>query len=235
MTKVLIAIQARSTSTRLPGKALAVLHKRPVLSWVINACQDSVNYIQRKKRGSIVGDVALLVPYGDEISRYYKSLNILEGDEQDVLSRYIAAYKEYKPDYIVRITGDCPFVSSFNITGHIFKALDCRLDYLSNVDEEYRTELDGKDIEIFSSKAMEWLIENAKTDDEKEHVTVKIRKEKPSSLKRGHFLCRLDLSDIKLSIDTANELEDANSRIHSFYEKKVKAEKDVGFENVFFA
>lgn len=235
MKKILIGIQARSTSERLPGKALAILHKKPVLSWVLNACQDSVNYIRRKKKGQIHAEVAILCPYGDEISRYYKSANIVEGDEQNVLSRYISAYKSENYDYIVRITGDCPFISSFNITGHIFKAMDSNIDYLSNVDEDVRTELDGRDIEVVSAKAWEWLIANAKTPEELEHVTLKIRQEKPSILKRGHFLSRLDLSDVKLSIDTAEELEDAQNRMTSFYIKKVRAEKDVGFENVFFA
>lgn len=235
MIKVLIAIQARSTSARLPGKSLAILHKRPVLSWVVNSCQDSVNYIKRKKKDVIDCHLAILTPYGDEISRYYKSVNIIEGDENDVLSRYISAFNYFKCDYIVRITGDCPFISSFNITGHIFKAIDSRLDYLSNVDELYRTELDGKDIEILSAKAMQWLADHADTPEELEHVTIKIRKDKPAELKRGHFLNRLDLSDVKLSVDTKEELDAANSRMESFYRKKVLAEQDVGYDNVFFA
>jgi len=233
MTKVLIGIQARSTSQRLPGKALIKLYNKPVLSWVLNACLDSAGYINR--RGEVQVIVAILCPYGDEIKKAYeKYVPIIEGDEFDVLSRYVDGAVKFKADYICRITGDCPFVTGFMITNHIFKTIGKRLDYLSNVDPEIRTELDGRDIEIMSFKALDWLNRTAQTEAEKEHVTVRLREVKPSHLKRGHFLNRLDMSDIKLSVDTQEELNEAESRIKNFFRKKNLAELDVGQENIFY-
>lgn len=234
MTKVLIGIQARSTSTRLPGKALATLYNKPILSWVINVCMDSAQFVTYKSREQIQVDVAILTPIGDEISRYYKNLNVVEGNEDDVLSRYVDASNIYNSDYIVRITGDCPFLTSFMITNHIFKCLNTDLDYLSNVDPLVRTELDGRDIEVMSKEALDWLDQISQRPLDREHVTTKIREIKPSHLRRGHFLNRLDVSDIKLSVDTDKDLDNAEKRMTSFFKKKMLAEKDVGKQNVFY-
>lgn len=234
MPNVLIGIQARSTSHRLPGKALTKLYNKPVLSWVINSCMDSANFVTKRTRERIQTEVAILVPIGDEISRYYKTMNIIEGDEDDVLSRYVQAQKLTGADYLVRITGDCPFMSSFLISNHIFKAVDSGLDYLSNVDPEVRTELDGRDIEVISKEALAWLDTYAQTPFDREHVTTKIRKAKPINLRRGHFLNRIDVSDLKTSVDTCQDLHNAEDRMTSFFKKKMAAEKDVGRENVFY-
>lgn len=233
MTKVLIGIQARSTSERLPNKALTNLYNKPVLSWVVNACLDSAAYLNGT-RSKIEVEVVILCPYGDKISQQYRSMNVLEGDEHDVLSRYQRAAKLYTPDYICRITGDCPFLTGFLITNHITKAVDNELDYLSNVDPRIRTELDGRDVEVLSRKALHWLEINAQTAHEKEHVTIKITETRPRELKRGHVLNRLDMSDMKLSVDTKDDLINATDRMSSFFKKKIEAEKDVGYQNLFF-
>jgi spore coat polysaccharide biosynthesis protein SpsF (cytidylyltransferase family) len=232
MTRVLIGIQARSTSQRLPGKALTKLYNKPVLTWVLNACLDSANFIRR--RSDLEVYVAILCPYDDEIKKAYNQIPIIEGDEFDVLSRYVDGAIKFRADYICRITGDCPFLTGFMITNHIFKAVNNHIDYLSNVDPKIRTELDGRDIEVMSIKALNWLNRTAKTEAEKEHVTVRLREVKPTHLKRGHFLNRLDMSDIKLSVDTQAELDEAESKISNFFKKKSLAEMDVGQENVFY-
>ncbi len=234
MTKVMIGIQARSTSQRLPNKALTNLYNKPVLSWVVNACLDSAAYLNGVRGNDLEVEVVILCPYGDKISQQYRSMNVVEGDEYDVLSRYSHASKLYNPDYICRITGDCPFLTGFLITNHITKTIDHNLDYLSNVDPKFRTELDGRDIEVLSKKALDWLETNAKTALEKEHVTVKITETKPDELRRGHVLNRLDMSDVKLSVDTKEDLINANNRMSNFFKKKIEAEKDVGYQNLFF-
>lgn len=234
MTRVLIGIQARSTSQRLPGKALAKLYNKPVLSWVLNSCLDSAIFVTDKTKQKINVDVAILTPIGDEISRFYRNANIVEGDEYDVLSRYIDAAKIYNSDYVVRITGDCPFLTSFLITNHIFKGVNHHFDYLSNVDPICRTELDGRDIEFISAEALDWLDKISKRAEDREHVTTQIRNIRPNHLRRGHFLNRLDVSDIKLSIDTDKDMEQAQKRMKSFFKKRELAEQDVGKASVFF-
>jgi spore coat polysaccharide biosynthesis protein SpsF (cytidylyltransferase family) len=233
MIRVLVGIQARSTSERLPGKALANLYDKPILSWVLNSCLESVRFINERS-GKIKVDLAILCPIGDQISSHYKHVQVIEGDEFDVLSRYIKAQKLHRSDYIVRITGDCPFIASFQITNHIFKAINHGLDYLSNVDPLCRTELEGRDIEVISNTALEWLDLYSKKHFDREHVTTKLREAKPDSLRRGHFLNRIDLSNIKTSIDTDDDLNNADKLIVNFHKKKFAAEQDVGKNFVFY-
>ncbi len=234
MTHVLIGIQARSTSKRMPGKALAQLYNKPVLSWVINACVDSAKFITRRTNCDITVDVVLLIPKGDKIAEVYNTSKIIEGDEHDVLSRYVDAVKIYDSDYIVRITGDCPFLTAFTLSNYIFKVVNNNIDYLSNADPLCRTELDGRDIEVLSRKALDWLDEVSVNASDREHCTPQMRTLRPKHLVRAHFLNRLDVSDIKLSIDTKEDLNEAEKRISSFFRKKAIAEDDVGRLNVFF-
>lgn len=232
--RVLIGIQARSTSTRLPGKVSRRLYNKPMLSWVLNAAFDSASYISKKSQGRIKPLVMILCPVGDPIAAQYNKIMSVQGPEHDVLNRYCKAAKNFKADYICRLTSDCPFLTGFLITSHIHRCFNKRLDYLSNADEETRTEADGRDIEVFSAKALKWLEANAKTPEELEHVTLKIRRDKPEELRRGHCLNRLDMTDLKISVDTEEDFQNAEERIERFFRKKFKAEQDVGEENVFY-
>lgn len=232
--RVIIAIQARSTSSRLPGKVTKKLFNKPLLSWVLNACFDSATYITKNSYGKTRPLVVLLCPKGDPLLEQYNKIMSVEGPEEDVLTRYVMAAKKFRADYICRITSDCPFLTGWLITNHIFKCTNASLDYLSNVDEDVRTEADGRDIEVFSKRALDWLDTNAKTPEEREHVTVKLRRDKPRELRRGHCLNRLDMTDLKISIDTAEDFERAEERIKSFLKKKRTAEGDVGNRNVFY-
>lgn len=231
--KILIGIQARSTSQRLPNKSLKLLRNKPMLSWVVNTCLKSAKYLNRKI-DNVECLVAILCPYDDEIATSYPGIEIIEGDEFDVLSRYESALRIHNPDYICRVTADCPLISNFILTNHIVNAIKRNYDYISNVDSVVRTEIDGRDIEVLSKRALLWLIENARTDEEKEHVTLKIRTDKPESLFRAHTLNSLDLSDLKISIDTEDEFIKVEKMINSFIQKRIIAECDVGIENVFF-
>jgi spore coat polysaccharide biosynthesis protein SpsF (cytidylyltransferase family) len=180
-------------------------------------------------------EVFILCPAGDPIATFYsRSYTVVEGSLDNVLSRYVKAQQMRGFDYVVRVTGDCPFLSSFVITNHIFKAINHGYDYVSNVDPEVRTELDGRDVEVLSSLALEWLDEHATTDEDKEHVTTLIRKVRPKVLRRAHLLSRIDISDMKLSIDTPEDFKNSERRINSFFEKRKRAEEDVGIDNVFY-
>lgn len=233
INRILIGIQARSTSARLPGKALKKLYNKPILSWVLNACEDSRVYLERTNSDMFI-QTAILCPEGDPIKPHYFDYDVIEGDEFDVLSRFVKACGLYKSDYVVRITGDCPFLTGFMITNLILKAVHGKFDYVSNVDPACRTELDGRDIEVISYEALNWLDREALSVEDREHVTTKLRAEKPDYLKRGHVLNRLDVSDIKLSIDTQQDFENCEKRISEFLRKKQIAENDVGSGNVFY-
>lgn len=152
--------------------------------------------------------VALVVPKGDPLeAEYIGKVPVFTGSEDDVLSRYAAAMAELKPDFLVRITGDCPLIPSYVISTTIRRSVTGNLDYCSNVDEESRTDIDGWDCELISSKAFQYLLDNAKDPKDREHVTTYLRRNKPAWARFGSVIGHVDLSSIKLSVDTQEDLE----------------------------
>lgn len=216
--KVLIAIQARSTSKRFPRKAFAMLGGKPLLRHVIDSCSRAAVYTNKHsmRHGTFV-DVAVLCPEGDEIvDAFSDRVKIYQGPEDDVLTRYVSAAKDSNANYIIRITADCVLIPPFLITKHITAAIQNKHDYLSNIDERIgRTAWDGLDCEVMSKRALEWLDAEAKTAYDREHVTPLIRKSPPSWASIGHVVGYLDLSDLKLSVDTPEDLE----RVKKHYDK----------------
>jgi spore coat polysaccharide biosynthesis protein SpsF (cytidylyltransferase family) len=224
MYKVLIGIQARSTSTRLPNKASEIICGVSILDRVIDSCLSASTKIAEKIRGEAV--VAVLTPIGDSISENYKDrCPIFEGDESNVLSRYMDAMNELSPDYIVRITGDCPLIPSSTIISLTLLAVNYGYDYISNVDERFRTSIDGVDCEVISSRLMKFTGEVARESADKEHVTTLIRRRPPPWAKMATALNHFDQSHLKYSVDTPEDLatvREAFESAHSKYQSAIR-------------
>lgn len=103
--KTLIIIQARMGSSRLPGKVLMPLGDSCVLDYVVTRCRlvkgvaDVIVATSRWAQDDPI--VQWCIDHGVSYSR---------GSEADVLARYVDAAKPHQPDYVMRVTGDCPFV-----------------------------------------------------------------------------------------------------------------------------
>lgn len=218
--RVLIAIQARSSSARLPRKAFALIGGRTLMERVLVPCNSSAKYLRR--HGHDV-HVAILCPEGDEIAREsWPDTSVLQGDARDVLGRYAKAVMEYRPELVVRITGDCPMHEATVIGKHVSLAVANGYDYLSNVDPRFRTALDGVDTEVISSRLLLDTHERARDPLDREHVTTLIRREPPPWAKIGVVCGFFDLSDIKLSVDTEEDLERVR-RAHESAREKFQA------------
>lgn len=221
---VLIAIQARSGSTRLPRKAFELIDGKKMLDWVIERCKKAANYLNKKD--GISTRIAVLTPFSDPIIREFSSrCDIVEGPHLDVLGRYKIALDHYKTDYVVRITGDCPMIPPYMITRMISLAVTNNYDYISNVDERFRTALDGIDCEVMSAKMLQELAEKATLPEEREHVTLLARRSPPLWAKMGAVVGYFDHSEIKLSVDTPEDLERVrheHTRAHEKYLAAIK-------------
>ena len=107
MTRRSVAvIQARMTSSRLPGKVLLPLAGHPVL-WHV---------VERARRIPGLDGIAVAIPDGDgqgPLAAFVDGLPdvmLLRGPEDDVLSRYIHAAEESRAEILLRITSDCPVI-----------------------------------------------------------------------------------------------------------------------------
>ncbi len=211
---VLIAIQARSNSTRFPKKIYELIGNKRVLEHVIDRAKSTAAHIERyTTKIKIKCEVAVLHPAHDtELVRTFNGCGaiMIGGDEQDVLSRFVEAQKMTDADYVVRLTSDCPLIMDFVIAKHIhvaaFNHPSKQYDYISNIEEECRFVADGFDCEVMSRKALDWLDANATDEFEREHVSLAIRKRRPRELKQAFVSFKLDTSHMKMSVDTPDDL-----------------------------
>lgn len=173
-------------------------------------------------------NVALLIPTGDPIKKLSPGCYVVEGPEEDVLARYEIAYKHYFPDFLVRITGDCPLITPQIIKKHITSAVMHGLDYCSNSIDDFRTYVDGYDCEILSARAMKWLFENATSPYDREHVTTALKASPPAWAKFGVVISALDLSHLKFSVDTQAEFDVVKGN-KATLEKKTRSARNKGY------
>lgn len=220
--KVLIAVQARSSSLRLPRKAFELIAGKTMLDRVLGSCRSAARYLN--ERPNVQCSVAILTPDGDPVAVEFRNrCEVIEGPLNDVLKRYAIAAQKTNADVIVRVTGDCPMIPNFIISKLVTLALTNSYDYVSNVDERFRTTLDGSDCEVISRRLLDDVDKRAVLPEDREHVTPLIRRHPPDWAKMG-FVCNyFDLSDIKLSVDTLEDLERVRLAYESANEKYQKA------------
>lgn len=148
-----VVVQARMTSTRFPGKSMALLDGKPVLEHVLERAK------QIRINDKYLVKVIVAVPDTDESEPMLELATRLKidnfcGDEKNVLGRYYEAATFYKFDYIIRITADCPFINP-RVSSEVIQLLLWRkCDYTSNVFPKRSYPL-GLDTEAFSMDALE--------------------------------------------------------------------------------
>ena len=103
LEKILIIVQARTSSTRFPNKVLSKINGKSLIEILIT----------RLKKIKIKNQIILATTKkksDDSLYKLSKKLNILcfRGSEENVLNRFYLAANKYKGKIIVRITGDCP-------------------------------------------------------------------------------------------------------------------------------
>ncbi len=204
MTKVVAVIQARMSSTRLPGKVLVDIAGQPAVGWMI----------QRARRAPGIDALWLAcsdAAADDPLADYVASLGIsvFRGDEEDVLSRFTAVARESDADVIVRLTGDCPLIDPEVIGIAVAKYLENDVDYFSN--GITRTYPDGLDVEVFSRAALERTEIEARDPFLRQHVTPFIHGRLKDSLpwggfKIGQFVHSVDFSHLRWTLDEPEDL-----------------------------
>lgn len=162
-----VIIQARMSSTRLPGKVLMELPYGggvTVLEQVIRRVKKS-KLIQKIIVATTVNEV------DDKIVAVAKKekVDYFRGSEDDILSRYYLAAKKNKLETVVRVTSDCPCLDWEIIDAMIKKHASSGADYTSNTVS--RTFPRGLDVEVMEFSALKKAHERAMKPYEKEHVT----------------------------------------------------------------
>ena len=194
--KTAVIVQARQTSSRLPGKSMMDLCGKPVIQHVLERCLQ-------------IGadEVVLAVPDDPKSGGMISIANrlgceVFIGSEHDVLSRYVGAAKMVDADIIMRVTGDCPMIDPKVCREVLDYATNNGFRYASNV-HPIRTYPKGFDCEVFT---METLLEadaRPPCEVEREHVTAAM----PGGPKTGCVWKDHDESHINYCIDTQEDLD----------------------------
>lgn len=193
-----IIVQARMTSTRLPGKVLAPIAGRPMLAWQLD----------RLRR--VRDDVAVAVatsdgPSDDPIVDLCGELGVpvVRGSEADVLDRYRVAAATLRADPVIRITSDCPLIDPA-VSRAVLELFERgEADYASNTLE--RTFPRGLDTEVLSSETLAAAWHEASQPFEREHVTPYIYRN-PSRFRLRNLRNERDEGYRRWTVDTPADL-----------------------------
>ena len=216
----LVVLQARMSSTRLPGKVMAQINGHPMIYWEISRISKAklVNKIVVAISDQSSDDI--LADYLDSIHKEY-----IRGSLDNVLSRYVKAEEIYNPSAIIRLTADCPLVMPELIDQYleIFHKED--FEYLSNTIE--LSYPDGLDIEIIAPGIFKKLLEFSLSKEEKEHVTLGIYSRK-DKFRTYNVSNKTNISQFRWTVDTSDDLIFVKS-IYAHFESK---EINFTFEDV---
>lgn len=157
--RVVAVVQARLGSERLPRKVLAPVGGRTALERLL----DTLSTVAE------LDGVALAVPRGEaELVALGRraGVRVFEGDERDVLSRYVGAARAFAADAVVRVTGDCPLLDPALVGDVVRRYRAAPSDYLHV--QGYPRGLG--DAEVISAPALERAAREATEARDREHV-----------------------------------------------------------------
>lgn len=160
--KYLVMIQARCGSTRLPNKVLKDLCGKPAL-------QRMIERVQRSKMVDEVMVVTSIEKNNLPILKLCSDIGVRVGigSEDDVLDRFYQSAKLIRPEYVIRLTADCPCFDA-GLLDKAISELKPDSDYMAMTSESFA---DGLDLEIMKFSALEKAWKEAVHSFEREHVT----------------------------------------------------------------
>ena len=196
--KFLAMIQARCGSTRLPAKVLKDLCGKTALERMID----------RVKLAKHVDEIMVVTTLNREdvpIVRLASSLDlrVFAGSSDDVLDRYYQAAKLIRPEYVIRLTADCP-VFDYQVLDRALEVMEPETDDLAMYSETFP---DGLDLEIVRFEILERAWREAKLMSEREHVTLYIKNNR-NMFKTQDYVCELgNLNNQRWTIDEPEDYE----------------------------
>ena len=162
--KIIATIEARMTSSRLPGKVLLESMGKPMLQIMT----------ERLKNLKYVDDIVIATTINetdDSIVELASTLGIkyFRGSEEDVLARVLGAAKQNEADVIVELTGDCPLIDPELIDQVIQLYFKQECDYATNcLTPSFPL---GMETEVFATQLLEIADKEGRTLEDREHVS----------------------------------------------------------------
>ncbi len=164
--KLLVVVQARTGSSRLPNKILMPLAGKPLL-------QRQVERIQAATAPFELIVATTTDQSDDPVRDLCKTIGVkcFSGHPTDLLDRHYQAAVQEKADAVVKIPSDCPLIDPDVIDRvlNMFLLVHQHIDFVSNLHPP--TYPDGNDVEVMPMNILETAWREAKKDFEREHTT----------------------------------------------------------------
>ncbi len=218
---VLAILQARASSSRLPGKVLAPILGQPML----------MRQIERLRRAQTIDRLVVATSddaSDDALAQLCAELGVgcHRGSLNDVLARFHGACGEFGPArHIVRLTGDCPLIDPAIVDLVIRHHLASGADYTTNAVQP--TWPDGQDVEVMRAEALQRAFVEGVLPSEREHVTPYIHKH-PERFRIEHVKGDQDLSALRWTVDEAADL----AMVREVYAALYPVNPEFGFDDV---
>lgn len=190
---ILTILQARMSSARLPGKVMLPLVGAPMLERQIERLGRAVRVDRPVVATSDRPEDNCIAELAERIG-----VESHRGSLENVLDRFYKAAAPYRPQWVVRVTGDCPLIDWEVIDRCIAFAIDGGFDYASNTLRP--TWPDGLDVEVCTFDALETAWREAASPLEQEHVMPFITR-RPERFRLGSLEQEEDLSTMRWTVD----------------------------------
>lgn len=200
MTRTVAIIQARTGSTRLPGKVLRPLLGEPLLAHVVRRVRRAGTVDE-----TVVATTTLAADDPIEALGASEGWPVTRGSEMDLLERYLDAARLHDAEHVVRITSDCPLVDPTLIDDVVDALAADGADYASNTLEP-RTFPRGLDVEAMTIGALEAAGREDRDPASREHATPFLYRH-PDRFRLTAVRNPVDLSAHRWTVDTPEDYE----------------------------
>lgn len=216
----LLILQARMSSTRMPGKVLAPLFGEPMI----------VRQLERLHRAETLDRIVVATstdPSDDVLADTLagKGETVRRGSLDDVLARYLMVADEFDPHLVVRITGDNPLIDPAVIDRALREHEASGADYSS-------TGLSGRfpsglDTEVVDPAALRRVAELGADPYEREHVTPGVYR-RPELFRLNAVSQDVDRSDARWTVDYPEDF----AWVEQIYDRLYPADPAFGQEEI---
>ena len=194
----LAILQARMSSTRLPGKVLEPVLGLPMI----------IRQVERLRASREIDHI--VVATSEDVSDdalvdalFTAGIDCFRGNLNDVLSRFADCVNEYPTENIIRLTADCPLAAPEVIDSVVLHHQSYGADYTSNTLK--RTFPRGLDVECFTSEAFSRLQEFELSSQEREHVTMGFY-QRADEFVLENVADAIDRSELRWTVDYPEDL-----------------------------
>ncbi len=196
--KIVAIVQARMSSSRLPGKVLKKVAGKPLLLYLLER-------LQRVKQLDGIVVATSLDPSDDILVDFCRESGVpcVRGPLEDVAGRFLLALQQYPADGFVRVCGDSPLLDQRLVSVGIEIFQRGGFDLVTNT--LIRDHPDGQSVEVVSAETFQRIYPSMKDVGHLEHVTLFFY-DHPDGFRIYDIKAGTCYSDLRFVVDTPEDL-----------------------------